>query len=136
MSSLGLSRPRSLCEVASDAQSYREFGMNLRDFLHEFAFAKEQVRPLESSLAKEPLRLAAVFENGKICDAFLAATADYLSRTNGIQTPAWALSEDRVLDTPWFSLEDPEIRFCLLRDSPSAFKDKNIFTFESSMNVA
>src|ERR1051326_6244592 len=67
-----------------------------------------------------------------ICDAFLAATTDYLSRVNHVQTPAWALKEDLILDEPWFSLEDLGIRLRLLRDTPSAFKDKNIFIFDRS----
>jgi hypothetical protein len=75
------------------------------------------------------------FPEGKICDAFLAATADYLSRVNGVPTPAWALNEDLVLDQPWFTEEFPQLRLRLLRDTPSAFKDKNPFVFESALSV-
>jgi hypothetical protein len=52
------------------------------------------------------------------------------------QTPAWALNPDRALEVPWFSETLPDLRFLLLRDTPSAFKEKNIFVFESALKVA
>jgi len=129
-------RPTSLQEVAVESGAYAEFGRNLKDFLHEFAFAKKRGLALEPLLSEEPPRLAGRFEQGRICDAFLAATADYLARVNAIQTPAWALEQDRVLDEPWFSEELPIVRLLLLRDTPSAFKDKNVFVFDSALKVA
>ncbi len=88
------------------------------------------------SISREPPRIANRFQEGNVCDAFLAATADYLSRVNHIPTPAWALNPDLVLEQPWFSEDFPEVRLLLLRDTPSAFKDKNIFVFDSALNVA
>ena len=129
-------RPTTLHEVASESNSYSDFGLNLKDFLHEFELAKKRSLPLEPMFVAEPPRLASRFEQGKICDAFLGATADYLSRVNGIPTPAWALKEDLMLEEPWFSPEFPQIRMRLLRDTPSAFKDKNLFIFESALQVA
>jgi len=126
-------RPTSLHEVAAESGAYAEFGRNLKDFLHEFAYANKRGLDLEPLLSEEPPRLAGGFEQGRICDAFLAATANYLARVNGIQTPAWALNQDRVLDEPWFSEELPIVRLLLLRDTPSAFKDKNVFVFDSAL---
>ncbi len=136
MKNLLMRRPATVQEVAAESQSYREFGYNLKDFLHEFDFAKDRGQSLEPLLADEPRRLAGHFKEGVICDAFLSATADYLSRINHINTPKWALKEDLVLEVPWFSPEFPEVRLLLLRDAPSAFKDKNIFVFESALKVA
>lgn len=129
-------RPNSLREVAEESGAYGEFGRNLRDFLHEFARAASQPLPLAPLLEREPARLAGRFAEGRICDAFLAALADHLSRVNGLPTPVWALSADRVLEQPWFSEDFPEVRALLLRDTPSAFKDKNVFVFESALRVA
>src|SRR5215831_11130452 len=70
-----------------------------------------------------------------VCDAFLAATADYLSRVNGILSPECALDQDLALTEPWFSEEFSAVRLRLLRDTPSAFKDKNLFVFESALGV-
>jgi len=129
-------RPASLYEVAAESTSYKDFGYNLKDFLHQFALARKKGSPLEPMLAQEPPRLAGRFAAGKICDAFLGATADYLSRVNRVHTPAWALKPDLVLEEPWFSVEFPQVRMRLLRDTPSAFKDKNLFVFESALEVA
>ena len=123
-------------EIAEETRSYADFGAHLKDFLHEFEFARQQGRPLLSMLAEEPPRLASRLLQGAVCDAFLAGTADYLSRMNGLMTPEWALQEDLVLAEPWFSEEFPAVRLRLLRDTPSAFKDKNIYVFESALSVA
>lgn len=131
-----IERPKSLKEVAVESTSYADFGMNLKDFLHECALARRLERPLQPMFAERPPRLATRFPEGNICDAFLAATADYLSRINRISTPPWAFEEDLVLKEPWFSEEFPQVRLRLLRDTPSAFKDKNLFVFESALNVA
>lgn len=129
-------RPKTVQEVAKESPTYSEFGMNLKDFLHEFARAKQAGVPLLPMFKDEPERLVSRFKEGKICDAFLAGMADHLCRINGILSPEWAFSQDRALDVPWFSDELPAIRMLLLRDTPSAFKDKNIFVFESALNVA
>jgi hypothetical protein len=135
MSTNGIRRPNSLREVAAEAQTFADFGAHLKDFLHQFAFAQQQQRPLHSMLIEAAPRLAARFAEGNICDAFLAATADYLSRINGLPTPEWALQEDLVLQEPWFSEPFASVRMRLLRDTPSAFKDKNLFVFESALSV-
>jgi hypothetical protein len=123
-------------EVAEESATYPDFGANLKDFLHTFHFARQRKESLQPLLAARPPRLSEKFAQGKICDAFLAATADYLSRVNGLPTPEWALEDDLVLEEPWFSEEFPAVRMRLLRDTPSAFKDKNIYVFESALSVA
>jgi hypothetical protein len=129
-------RPTTLKEVAVEAETYQDFGTNLKDFLHEFTWAKEKQLPLLPLFEEEPPLLSGRLDEGKICDAYLAATADYLCRNNSILTPTWAYVQDRALEEPWFSPPFPETRLLLLRDTPSAFKDKNIFTFASALNVA
>jgi hypothetical protein len=131
-----IKRPKSLRELAEESATYQEFGMNMKDFLHEFAFARQKKQPLAPMLAEEPPRLAERFSEGRVCDAFLAATTDYLSRENHLNTPLWALKEDYVLEEPWFALENIGLRALLLRDTPSAYKDKNIFIFPNALNVA
>ena len=134
--STNLTRPRALKAVAAESDTYGDFGYGLKDFLHEFELARRQNRPLAPMLAEAPRPLAVRFEEGKICDAFLAATADFLSRENRLITPGWALEAGLILEEPWFSEAFPAVRMRLLRDSPSAFKDKNIFVFESALRVA
>ena len=74
MKNLLVRRPDSLQEVAQESNSYEDFGYNLKDFLHEFAFAKKGGRSLQPLLAAQPPRLSGRFPQGNICDAFLAAT--------------------------------------------------------------
>jgi hypothetical protein len=131
-----ITRPQSLREVALESVSYRDFGANLKDFLHEFSDARRRSAPLEPMLGDAPPRLAGRFAEGRICDAFLAGTADYLARSTAVATPTWALSPDLVLEEPWFSEPLLGVRGLLLRDTPSAFKDKNVFVFESALSVA
>ena len=64
-------RPATLQEVAAESRTYANFGHHLRDFLHEFALAKQRRLPLAPLLSGVPVRLAGRFEQGKICDAFL-----------------------------------------------------------------
>ena len=123
-------------EVATESDTYEDFGLNFKDFLHEFAMRRNEGLPLDPMFAQEPPRLAGRFNEGNICDAFLAATADYFARTNRLALPAWALKEDLVLEEPWFALNSLPLRGLLLRDTPSAFKDKNIFIFDSALKVA
>lgn len=129
-------RPRTLQAVAFESNRYADFGRNLRDFLHAFAEARQRGDALELMLAPEPPRLAGRFPEGAVCDAFLAATADFFARRHRLPTPAWALSTSLALEDPWFSPNLPSVRALLLRDSPSAFKDKNLFVFESILDVA
>jgi hypothetical protein len=130
-----LSRPRTLAEVAAGSPTYQDFGYNLKDFLHTFADEQRKGRDPGPMFTQEPIRLAPRFAEGAICDAFLAGTADHLSRISGIHTPGWALHQDRTLPQPWFAEPFPQVRMRLLRDTPSAFKDKNIFVFESALSV-
>jgi hypothetical protein len=136
MTPISIRRPATLAEVAAESAAYTDFGRNLRDFLHEWVKARQRSLSLAPMFAEEPVRLCARFAEGAICDAFLAATADFLARGNGIQTPEWALDEDRVLEQPWFSEPFPSVRLLLLRDTPSAFKDRNLFVFASALEAA
>jgi hypothetical protein len=129
-------RPRTLLAVATDSACYQDFGYNLRDFLHAFAEARRRGEALVPLFTPAPPRLTGRFPEGAICDAFLAATADFLARRHRFPTPDWALWAGLALDQPWFSPDLPSVRALLLRDSPSAFKDRNIFTFDSIPEVA
>jgi hypothetical protein len=129
-------RPLTLAEVAEESVHYADFGRNLRDFLHELAQARRQERLVEPMLAAEPVRLRDRFAEGSVCDAFLAATADHLARANGFQPPAWTLNPERALEKPWFSELFPSVRLLLLRDTPSAFKERNVFVFASALEAA
>lgn len=129
-------RPRSVKELAEWSDTCSDFGYNTKDFLHIVHYARREGRDLTPLFVDEPPRLAGRFPEGQTCDAFLAAMTDYFCRKSRVPTPAWALDPSRVLEDPWFSPSGRAFRATLLRDSPSAFKDKNIFIYENAMTVA
>lgn len=129
-------RPATLAQVAEVTGSYEDFGVNLKDFLHELASARRRGEPLRPRVRKEPQRLADRFPEGVVCDALVAATADYLCRVAEVPPPRWAVSQARALDLPWFAEPYLGLRARLLRDTPSAFKDKNIFILPSALEIA
>ena len=129
-------RPATLAQVAEATGDYEDFGGHLKDFLHELAASRRRGEPLRPHVRKEPPRLTARFPEGAVCDAFVAATADYLCRVAEVPPPRWAVAQDRALEMPWFAESYLGLRAVLLRDTPSAFKDKNIFILPSALEVA
>lgn len=124
---LRLSRPQTARAVARRAATLEEFGMNLRDWFHELRHisAREQLR---RAVAVRPPRLAGKFAQGEVADAFLAAQVEYLCHRAGIRPPSWTRDSVYVLEDPWFSLPFPEVRAHLLLDTPTEFRNRNIFT--------
>jgi hypothetical protein len=124
-------RPRSLAEVADWSESWKELSYHLADFLHEFA-----ARPSEAMLVDRPRILAAVFDGGEICDAYLAATAATLAPKIGKSRPAWTEEPDRYLRKPWFASPGSSMRACLLLESPARFRERNLFVTANALSVA
>ena len=65
-----------------------------------------------------------------MADAWLAAYADYLSAKLGRAAPEWSEHPSRISPEPWFAdgAGSPTLRVLALRDSPPAFKRRNLFT--------
>src|SRR5687767_4104122 len=97
-------RPDSVAEVAESSSNYGDFGLHLKDFLHTVHFTKKESRSLSPLFVIEPIRLASRFSEGELCDAILAAVADYFCRESHLPTPEWAQNENRILKEPWFSV--------------------------------
>lgn len=122
-------RPKSLKEVAERSASLGEFGLHLRDWLHELRRASSRDQAF-ASLAEEPPLLRGKFSQGSIADAWLGAYAEHLSRAIGRSAPEWAFAPERIAADPVFD-EGSESRFlrCLaLAHAPAAFKRRNLFT--------
>ncbi len=122
-------RPVTLAEIAERTESLEDFGRHFRDWLHEIR--KHSSRPqLEAVVQTEPPRLAARFGQGVVADAWLAAYAEHLARHIGRPVPAWTEARNRVSPEPWFATDtaSPKLRLLALRDSPAAFKKRNLFT--------
>ena len=127
-------RPRSLCEVVRGAETTEDIGCNLADFLDHVNLLVKQpgtaVR-VAASLRTEPPRTGDAVQ-----DAYLAAVAAHLAHRLRLRVPAWADKKSRRLEHPWFALPDAWARATLLRDSPAAFRERNLFTTESALHRA
>lgn len=124
---LRLSRPQTARAVARRSGSIEEFGLNLRDWLHELRGISARAH-LIRAVAVRPERLAGRFDQGEIADAFLAAQVDYLCRRARVIPPRWTRDPRYVLEEPWFSLPAPKLRAHLLLDTPTEFRNRNLFT--------
>ena len=127
-------RPTSLAEVATRADSLERFGRELADWLHTLRSLGS--RPaLAASIADTPVLIAGRFAEGALADATLAAYADLLAERADIAPPAWCFSAERVAPEPWFASTGPRSRLLALRDSPPAFKRRNLFSAAPDLPV-
>lgn len=124
-----ITRPKSLKQVAEQSGSLSEFGLNLRDWLHELRRASSRTQAA-ATVADEPPRLQEKFPQGYIADAWLGAYAEHLSRKVDRAAPAWAFAPERVASDPVFdeNANSPSLRVLALAHAPAAFKRRNIFT--------
>jgi hypothetical protein len=122
-------RPKTLKEVAARSASLAEFGLHLRDWLHELRRASSRPQAA-AAIAEEPPRLAGKFPKGEVADAWLGAYAEHLAGKLGVAAPAWAFASDRIAAEPLFDEGGgtPALRALALARSPLAFKRRNIFT--------
>jgi len=130
-------RPVTLAEVADRAESLEDFGRHFRDWLHEIR--RHSSRPqLDAAVQVEPPRLAGRFAQGDVADAWLAAYAEHLAGRIDRTVPAWAEKRGRVAPEPWFAVDEasPRLRLIALRDSPVAFKKRNLFTATVDLPLA
>lgn len=101
--------------------------MNMRDWLHFLRQVSTRAQ-LAQAVAVRPPRLAGKFKDGEVADAFLAAQVEFLCRRAGVVPPKWTRDSVYVLDEPWFSLPSPLVRAHLLLDTPTEFRNRNVFT--------
>ena len=120
-------RPQSLADVAQRAENLQSFGWEFQDWLHTVRATRARAT-LQHALAPEPALLRKRFPEGRVADAWLAAYAEHAATLASLKVPAWALRPNRFLPDPWFSVDAPAERLLALRDSPAAFKNRNLFT--------
>jgi hypothetical protein len=122
-------RPRTARAVADRADTLEQFGLNLRDWFHELRLLTTR-QSLLAAVSHRPPRLRARFASGQIADAFLAAQVEFLCRHAKVPPPRWTRSTEYILDDPWFGYSDAPLglRAMLIRDAPSEFANRNIFT--------
>lgn len=123
-------RPRTLAEVAALAAQGDSFDRCLANFLDEFYAA-----PTAAALQETPALLASQFgEQGRVQDAYLAATAEELARRHALPPPGWTGGDERQLHRPWFASPLGALRAVLLVESPPAFRARNLFVSENALS--
>jgi len=124
-------RPAFLAEVARAATDETAFSFCFRDFLDEF-----YAHPSPAKLREEPPLLADVLHDGGRADAYLAATAEFLAQRYKFNVPSWTRVVGRTLHTPFFALDSHAARMWLLIESPTAFRERNIFISADALSRA
>ena len=124
-------RPASLAEVAEWTSDRQAFHLNVGDFVDEFRSAPTRLR-----LTQEPRRLAGLYGDGDVADAYLAAVAVSLAREIREPPPTWAWAEDRKLRRPWFAWPGPAVRATLIAESPAPFRERNLFVSANVLSRA
>ncbi|GAB5558659.1 MAG: hypothetical protein SynsKO_03060 [Synoicihabitans sp.] len=122
-----MKRPQALAEVAERADNLTHFGHEFADWLHTVRNAHHRPKLIQS-IRDEPPLLRGRFPEGAIADAWLAAYAEFTADRIGTTPPQWVRSADRIAPEPWFSVDGKRSRLLALRDSPPAFKNRNLFT--------
>ena len=126
-----IQRPKTLYEVAAQAEDLHSFGMGLRDWQHEMLRGRVRSRPeLCRRIAEEPAKLRERFEGGDIADAYLAAYAEWIADQAGTLRPSWCSDPERVAAEPWFATS---VRGHLLAATPASFRQRNLFTLPEAV---
>jgi hypothetical protein len=124
--------PKTLAEVARLAIEGESFDRCLANFLDRF-----YASPSTSALADAPELLAPTSGPlGRIQDAYLAATAEELSRRFSLAFPEWITAEERKMRRPWFASQLASLRAVLLLESPVGFRSRNLFVSENALSRA
>src|SRR5690606_18439974 len=102
-----------------------------REWVHYILRRDVSNKPaLKTAIRDEPRSLAKHFKGGDICDAYLAAYAEWIADQARIQRPEWVYSGNRYLSEPWFA---DNARASLLILSPASFRQRNLFTIPESV---
>jgi hypothetical protein len=124
-------RISSLREVAEVARHEGRLSGPLRDFLDGF-----YAEPSAEKLQDEPSLLHEALKDNGVADAYLAAVSDHLCRQYRLPRPPWIKSPLRVLKTPYFAAKTHGLRMIYLQESPTAFKQRNIFVSANALSRA
>jgi len=118
-------RPRALEEVALRvAAGEQSFDPALREFLDVY-YANPSER--EAAIRQQPRPLDA------LQDAWLAAVAEHLARTDHLEIPYWAETQGLDLRHPFFAGNLQSLKARLTVESPTAFRRRMLFVSKDAL---
>jgi hypothetical protein len=127
-------RPTRLRDAVGRDETSEDIGYNLADFLDHVNFIAKQRNPRARIIAT--IRDEPHLTGDAVQDSYLAAVAAHLAAKFRAPAPRWTQKKSRRLQRPWFALPDPIFRAELLRSSPAAFRERNLFTTEDALHRA
>ena len=119
-------RPRTLREVARrSAIDPSGFDPALREFLDTF-YAQPERRAHGIAERPEPL--------DDLRDAYLAAVAEHLARSFGLDVPEWSETHGNKLRKPFFAGGLESLKAILFVESPTAFRRRLLFVSKDALS--
>jgi hypothetical protein len=112
---------QSLAGVATRVGDGDDFFLAVREILDEFALLRSDAQR-RRAIELEPARTG-----DRHLDAYMAALAEHLALTHGLDRPQWCLAQHRFLDTFWFQSNVAGFRALAIAESPAAFRRRGIF---------
>src|SRR5256885_9726675 len=119
-------RPTSLRQVADRAwRAEDSFDRALREFL-DFFYANpgRRIRALKA----RPRSL------DDLQDAYIAATAEHLARSFGLDVPEWSETHGHALRRPYFAGGLESLKAILTVESPLAFRRRLLFVSKNALS--
>ena len=127
MQALRSRRPRTLPEALILCSEFGyAFGDAIAEFLDDF-----YAHPTPAALSAEPAPTG-----NALNDAYLAAVAEHLATQRDWIAPDWVQQPTRFLKTPFFAGGMEGMKAVLLRESPVAFRRRQIFVSENALTRA
>lgn len=125
---MSLARPASLKAVVDRASGdSAAFQNTLKDFLYAFATMDAAAR--NASIRDEP-----TLSGDALIDAYVAAAAEMLALRHGLARPHWTSGAERFLARPWYAGGIELMKPLLLRESPAAFRIRNLFVSANALD--
>jgi len=112
---------QTLAGAAERTRGGEPFELCVRELLDELALISRQ------GLISRALALRPEPTGDPRRDAYLAALAEHVALTRGVERPGWCVEPSRFLDRFWFPSTTPGLRALALVHSPAAFRRRGIF---------
>jgi hypothetical protein len=119
-----MTRPATLLEVSRRVLAGAAFDPAVREFCNVF-YGRPERR--EEAIADRPLPIDALH------DAYLAAVAEHLALSYGLDVPPWSETHGNGLKRPFFAGGLESLKARLFVESPTAFRRRMLFVSKDAL---